>query len=136
MTDAFSFVWPATGAMQVTPLPSGGCTVKFSFEDQAIVRSIGQGRIVKVRNIPTKRIAQQYEIIVRHGSGLESSYSIVDQTPHAGAGSLHPLRTLGEMVEEGDALYEIRNGGSLHFQLFRAGVLVDPRVYMRPHLTA
>jgi hypothetical protein len=117
--------------MLVTRLPSGGCTVKFSFSDQAIVRSIGQGQIVKVRSIPTKRIAQQYEIIIRHDGQFESSYSIVDQTPHAVVSGAHGSRTPGELVEEGHALYEIRNGGFLHFQLFRAGLLVDPRLYMR-----
>jgi hypothetical protein len=129
--DDISFTWPAAGTMRVTSLPSGGCNVRFVFADRGVVRSIGKGRIVKLRNIPTKRIAQQYEIIVRHDGDFESSYSIVDQTPSAPAGGADPLMSPGTVVEDGDKLYEVRNGGVLHFQLFRAGKLVDPRRYIR-----
>ena len=117
--------------MQVTPVQSGGCYIKFVFADRGVVRSIGKGRIVKVRNIPTKRIAQQYEIVIRHEEDFESSYSIVDQTPHPPAGSACRLIVPGSLVEDGATLYAIRNGGVLHFQLFRAGKLVDPRTYIR-----
>lgn len=131
MPDKESFVWPASGDMQVTSLPGGGCNVRISFADRGIIRSIGKGRIVKVRNVPTRRIAQQFEIIIRHDNDFESSYSIVDQTPHASADN--PLRcgTRGSAVESGGELYDIRNGGILHFQLFHAGRVVDPRLYIR-----
>ncbi len=131
MPDDISFIWPAAGPMRVTCLPGGGCNIKVTFADWGIVRSIATGRILKVRNIPTRRIARQYEIIVRHDGGFESSYSIVDQTPHLPAGELPVLRTLGSLVEAGDELYDIRNGGFLHFQLFHGGKLVDPRHYIR-----
>ena len=131
MRDDTSFVWPATGAMQVTSLPGGGCNIKITFADRGIVRSIGKGWILKVRDISTKRIARQYEIIVRHDSGFESSYNIVDQTPHLPAGQSSALRTMGTFVEVGSELYDITNGGFLHFQLFRAGKLVDPRNHIR-----
>jgi hypothetical protein len=129
--DDISFAWPAAGPIQVTSLPGGGCNIKITFADRGIVRSIAKGRIVKVRNIPTKRIARQYEITIRHDGDFESSYSIVDQTPHlAAGGSLHH-GTLGAFVEDGGELYHIRDGGFLHFQLSRAGKLVDPRNYIR-----
>jgi hypothetical protein len=128
--DDISFVWPAAGAVQVTSLPGGGCNVKFTFPDRGVVRSIGKGRVVRIRNVPTKRIARQYEILVRHGDGFESSYSIVDQTPHLRTGESGVLRVEGVLVEDGEELYEIRDGGSLHFQLYQAGKLVDPRPYM------
>ena len=131
MPDNISFVWPATGPMQVTSLPGGGCNLKVTFADRGIVRSVAAGRILKVRNIPTRRIARQYEIIIRHDGGFESSYSIVDQTPHLPAGELPVLRALGSLVEHGGELYDIRNGGFLHFQLFHAGKLVDLRNYIR-----
>jgi hypothetical protein len=116
--------------MQVTALPGGGCNVKFTFADQGVVQAIGNGRIIRVRNIPTRRIARQYEITIRHDNDFESSYSIVDQTPHPRAGAVDQLRTLGPDVETGGKLYDIVNGGYLHFQLFRAGRLVDPRQFM------
>jgi len=128
--DDISFAWPAAGAMQVTPLPGGGCNIKITFTGRGIVRAIGTGRILKVRNVPTKRIARQYEIIIRHDGDFESSYSIVDQTPHLPAGDTLSRRTLGTSVESGDELYDIRDGGLLHFQLFHAGKLVDPRQYI------
>jgi hypothetical protein len=130
--DEISFVWPAAGAMQVTSLPGGGCNVKIMFADRGIVRSIGKGWILKVRNISTRRIARQYEIIIRHDGGFESSYTIVDQTPHLAAGEASVLPTLGTFVEDGGELYAIRNGGFLHFQLFRGGKLVDPRNFIPP----
>jgi len=117
--------------MQVTSIPGGGCNIKLIFADRGVVRSIAVGQILKVRNIPTKRIARQYEIIIRHDGNFESSYSIVDQTPHSPAGELSVLRTPGTLVEGGGELYHVRNGGCLHFQLFRAGKLVDPRNYIR-----
>jgi hypothetical protein len=129
--DEISFVWPATGAVQVTSLPGGGCNLKFTFADHGEVRSIGKGHVARIREVPTKRIARQCEIIVRHEGGFESSYSIVDQTPHMRAGESGVLRTLGTQVGSGEGLYDIRNGGSLHFQLYLAGKLVDPRVYIR-----
>ncbi len=135
MPDDISFVWPATGTMQVISLAGGGCNLKFTFADQGIIRSIGKGRIFKVRNIPTRRIARQYEIVVRHEGDFESSYSIVDQTPHLPADEAVHLRALGTLVEDGSELYSVRNGGVLHFQLFRAGKLVDPRNYIRAPVT-
>jgi hypothetical protein len=117
--------------MQVTSLPSGGCNIKFAFADHGVVRSIGKGRIARIREVPTRRIARQYEIIVRHEGGFESSYSIVDQTPHLRAGESGVLQMQGTPVEGGGGLYDIRNGGSLHFQLYHAGKLVDPRMYIR-----
>ena len=131
MPDDTSFVWPAAGAMQVTSLPGGGCNIKITFADRGVVRSIGKGRIVKVRTIPTRRIARQFDITIRHDHDFESSYNIVDQTPHAGEGTANPLRSLGTYVDDGGELYDIRNGGCLHFQLFRAGKLVDPREYIQ-----
>ena len=117
--------------MQVIPLPGGGCNIKFTFAEKGIVMSIGKGRILQVRNIPTKRIARQYEILIRHEGDFESSYSIVDQTPNLPTGGSRPLMTPGTMVEDGEELYVVGNGGFLHFQLFRAGKLVDPREYIR-----
>jgi len=38
---------------------------------------------------------------------------------------------MGTPVDRGSELYDIRNGGILHFQLYRAGKLVDPRQYLR-----
>jgi hypothetical protein len=125
------FVWPAAGAMQVTSLPGGGCNIKITLAENGTVRSIGRGRIIKVRNIPTRRIAQQYEILIRHDNDFESSYSIVDQTPKLPAGGSHHLRAQGSLVEDGSELYVIGNGGFLHFQLSHAGRLVDPREYIR-----
>jgi hypothetical protein len=132
--DDVTFMWPAAGAMQVTSLPGGGCNIKFSFADHGVVRAIGKGLIARIREVPTKRIARQYEIIVRHEHGFESSYSIVDQTPHLRAGESGVLRLQGAFVEDGSELYDIRNGGSLHFQLYRTGKLVDPRAYIREEL--
>ncbi len=129
-----AFTWPAAGAMQITSLPGGGCNIKIKFSEGGTVRSIGPGQIVKVRNIPTKRIAKQYEILIRHAEDFESSYSIVDQTPNLPAGGSRPLRTTGTMVEDGEELYVIGNGGVLHFQLSRAGRLVDPREYIQIEL--
>ena len=131
MPDDISFVWPATGPMQVISLPGGGCNIKITFTERGIVRSIGKGQIVKVRNIPTKRIAQQYEILVRHEGDFESSYGIVDLTPNLPAGEARHLISEGTVVEDGGELYDIRNGGFLHFRLSQAGKLVDPRTYMR-----
>lgn len=130
MPDDISFVWPAAVAIQVTSLPGGGCNVKFAFPDRGVVRSIAKGRVVRVRPVPTKRIARQYEILVRHDHGFESSYSIVDQTPNLRSGKSGVLRVEGALVEEGGELYEIRDGGSLHFQLYQAGKLVDPRAHI------
>src|ERR1700727_1308576 len=107
--------------MQVISLPGGGCNIKITFVERGIVRSIGKGQIVMVRNIPTKRIAKQYEILVRHEGDFESSYSIVDQTPNLPAGETRPLMTQGTLVEDGRELYEIKNGGFLNFQLSCAG---------------
>jgi hypothetical protein len=126
-----AFTWPAAGTMQITSLPGGGCNIKIAFSERGIVRSIGRGRIFKVRNIPTKRIAQQYEILIRHAEDFESSYSIVDQTPNLPTGGSRPLITPGTMVEDGEELYVVGNGGFLHFQLTRAGRLVDPREYIQ-----
>jgi hypothetical protein len=126
-----SFVWPATGAIKVTSLPGGGCNIMFNFVDRGLVRTIGKGQIIKARYAPTKRIAQQYEIIVRHDANFESSYSIVDQTPHLQADEYGPLNKEGAFVEDGGELYHIRNGGALYFQLYYGGKLVDPRMYMR-----
>jgi hypothetical protein len=128
--DDISFVWPATGPIQVIPLPGGGCNIKITFAERGIVRSIGRGRILKVRNIPTKRIAQQYEILVRHEGDFESSYGIVDLTPHLPAGEVRCLMSEATLVEDGCELYNIRHGGILHFQLFRAGKPLDPREYI------
>ncbi|HET6608186.1 MAG TPA: hypothetical protein VFG62_16035 [Rhodopila sp.] len=130
MPDDTSFVWPAEGAIQVTSLPGGGCNIKITFTDRGVVRSIGKGRIIKVKNVPTRRIARQFDFTIRHEHDFESSYSIVDQTPHAGEGTANPLRSLGAYIDDGGELYDIRNGGCLHFQLFRAGKLVDPREYI------
>jgi hypothetical protein len=129
-----SFAWPAAGSLEVQSLPGGGCNIKFAFADRGVVRTIGKGRIIKVRNVPTKRIAQQYEIIVRHDDDFESSYSIVDQNPQLRADESQPLNMQGTLVEDGGELYDIRNGGVLHFQLYRAGKLVDPRTYLRPEI--
>lgn len=131
MPDENSFVWPTAGVMQVTSLPGGGCNIKFTFADHGVVRSIGKGHVARIRKVPTKRIARQYEIIVRHEGGFESSYSIVDQTPHMRDGESGVLRMLGALVDGGQGLYDIRNGGSLHFQLYHAGKLVDPRMYIQ-----
>jgi hypothetical protein len=120
--------------MQITSLPGGGCNIRIAFSERGIVRSIGSGRILKVRIIPTKRIAQQYEVLIRHADDFESSYSIVDQTPNLPAGGSHPLKAPGSMVEDGEELYVIGNGGFLHFQLSRAGRLVDPREYIQIEL--
>jgi hypothetical protein len=125
------FAWPATGVMRVTTLPGGGCTIKITFAERGTVRSIGPGRILKVRNIPTKRIAKQYEILIRHEDDFDSSYNIVDQTPNSPAGGSHQLRTPGTLVGDGDELYVIGDGGFLHFQLSRAGKLVDPKEYIQ-----
>jgi hypothetical protein len=132
--DDKSFVWPAAGDAQVIVLPGGGCNMKFSFSDRGTVRSVGKGRITTIRNVPTKRIAQQYEIVVRHDDDFESIYSIIDQSPHLGPGDSGPLKMQGALVDDGSELYDIRNGGTLHFQLYRAGRLIDPRTYMRPGL--
>lgn len=129
--DDISFVWPAAGAIKVTSLPGGGCNIMFTFVDRGLVRSIGKGQIIKARSVPTKRIAQQYEIIVRHDDAFESSYSIVDQTPHFRMDEYGPLKKEGAFVEDGAELYDIRNGGALYFQLYHGGKLVDPRTYMR-----
>ena len=134
MPDDISFVWPAAGAIQVTELPGGGCSIRVTFADRGMVRSIGQGRITRIRHVPTRRIAQQYEIIVRHDDDFESSYSIVDQSPHVRNGASGPLKTPGALVEGGSELYDIRNGGTLYFQLCRAGRIIDPRKYLRPEL--
>jgi hypothetical protein len=117
--------------MQVTSLPGGGCNIKIAFAESGTVRSIGRGRILKVRNIPTRRIAQQFEILIRHEDDFESRYSIVDQTPYSPLGGSHHLRTPGTLVGMGDELYVMGNGGFLHFQLSRAGRLVDPREYIQ-----
>lgn len=130
MPDDISFVWPAAGAIQVTSLPGGGCNIKFTFPERGVVRSIGTGRVVRIRAVPTKRIARQYEILVRHDHGFESSYSIVDQTPQLRSGESGVSRVQGALVEEGGELYEIKDGGSLHFQLYQAGKLVDPRAHI------
>jgi hypothetical protein len=129
--DAVLFTWPAVEAMQVTSLQSGGCNIKFVFAAGGVVRSIGRGRIVKVRKIPTKRIAQQYEIVILHDGAFQSNYSVIDQTPNPPATGAGRLITLGTVVDGGSRLYEVRNGGILHFQVFRAGKLVDPREYIR-----
>jgi hypothetical protein len=128
---AVLFTWPAVETMQVTSLQSGGCNIKFVFADRGVVRSIGRGQIVKLRNIPTKRIAKQYEIIILHDGDFQSNYSIIDQTPNLSATGAGQLISLGTIVDGGGKLYEVRNGGILHFQLFRAGKLVDPREYIR-----
>jgi hypothetical protein len=128
--DDISFVWPTAGVMHVTSVPGGGCNIKFTFADRGIVRSIGKGRILTTRKIATKRIAEQYEIIIRHDGDFESSYNIIDQTPHS-AVSGTGLHATGTVVDTGSELYDIRNGGILHFQLYRAGKLVDPRQYLR-----
>lgn len=135
MPDDISFVWPATGTIQLTSLPGGGCDVKFTFRDRGTVRSIGKGQITRISNVPTKRIAQQYEIIVRHGDTFESSYNIIDQTPHLRASESGLLKMPGASVENGDDLYVVRDGGTLHFRLYRAGQLVDPRTYISSELT-
>jgi hypothetical protein len=129
--DDISFVWPTSGVMHVTSVPGGGCNIKFTFADRGMVRSIGKGRILTTRKIATKRIAEQYEIIIRHDGDFESNYSIIDQTPHSTAENARRPRALGTLVDSGSELYDIQNGGTLHFQLFRAGKLVDPRLYMR-----
>ena len=129
MPDDNSFVWPTAGVMHVTSVSGGGCNIKFTFAERGIVRSIGKGRILTNRKIATKRIAEQYEIIIRHDGDFESSYSIIDQTPNLAAGDAGRLQTSGS-VDSGSELYAIRNGGILHFRLFRAGKLVDPRLYI------
>ena len=129
MPDDNSFVWPTAGVMHVTSVPGGGCNIKFTFAERGIVRSIGKGRILTSRKIATKRIAEQYEIIIRHDGDFESSYSIIDQTPNLAAGDAGRLQTSG-FVDSGSELYAIRDGGILHFRLFRAGKLVDPRLYI------
>lgn len=125
-----SFLWPADGVVQATSLPGGGCDIKITFAEKGIVKSIGRGRIVQFRHIPTKRIAQHYEILVQHDDDIESSYSIVDQSPNLPAAELRHLAKQGAVVEMGSELYVIGNGGFLHFQLSHAGKLVDPRKYM------
>ena len=131
MPDDISFVWPTAGVMHVTSVPGGGCNIKFTFSDRGIVRSIGKGRILTTRKIATKRIAEQYEIIIRHDGDFESSYNIIDQTPHSTASGAGRLHAMGAVVDSGSELYDIRNGGILHFQLYLAGKLVDPRQYLR-----
>ena len=71
-----------------------------------------------------------YEILVRHERDFESSYGIVDLTPNLPAGEVRRLMTEGNLVEDGGELYDIRNGGFLHFRLSQASKLVDPRAYM------
>ncbi|HEX2943429.1 MAG TPA: hypothetical protein VHO91_20415 [Rhodopila sp.] len=112
------------------PLASGGCNVKITFADRGVVTAIGQGQIVRLRSIPTKRIARQYEITIRHDGGFESSYSITDLTPHASQDDPTRLRSAKSQVNQGDTLYDIVNGGYLHFQLSHAGKLTDPRDFM------
>ena len=79
MPDDISFVWPTSGVMHVTSVAGGGCNIKFTFADRGMVRSIGKGRILTTRKIATKRIAEQYEIIIRHDGDFESNYSIIDR---------------------------------------------------------
>ncbi|HQT75766.1 MAG TPA: hypothetical protein PLD10_01845 [Rhodopila sp.] len=125
------FIWPATGAIQVIPLRSGGCNIKITFSDQGLVTAIGPGRITKIRQIPTKRIARQFEVTIRHSNDFESIYNITDLTPHAAKGDATHLGSVKRLVNRGDTLYGIVNGGYLHFQLCHAGKLIDPREFMQ-----
>ena len=127
---AACFVWPARGAMQITLLRGGGCTIRITFASKGAVKSIGKGRVIKAVDIPTKRIARRYEVLIRHDGDFESSYSIVDQTPGPAVGSRH-LTVEGQSVDDGGRLYDVRNGGFLHFQLAHRGKLVDPRRFMK-----
>jgi hypothetical protein len=113
--------------VQVTLLRGGGCNIRITFADRGIVRAIGNGRVIKAINIPTKRIARQYEILIRHENDFESSYSIVDQTPNAPVVGLRHFTADGYLVHDGTELYEVQNGGYLDFQLSHGGKLVDPR---------
>ncbi len=55
----------------------------------------------------------------------------MDLTPNLPAGEVRRRISEGTLVEDGGELYDIRNGGFLHFRLSQAGKLVDPRTYMR-----
>ena len=116
--------------MQIASIRGGGFSVRITLVERSTVRSIGDGQILRVRTVPTKRIAQQCEIVIRHDHGFESTYNIVDQTPHATVDAPLTQKFPGGLVQGGSELYEIVNGGTLHFQLFRAGKLVDPRLYI------
>jgi hypothetical protein len=128
--DNDKFVWPASGAVQVTLLRGGGCNVRITFADRGIVRAIGNGRVIKAINIPTKRIARRYEILIRHKNEFESSYSITDQTPNAPVVGMRHFTADGYLVHDGTELYDVQNGGFVDFQLSHGGKLVDPREFI------
>jgi hypothetical protein len=128
--DKYEFVWPASGAVQVTVLRGGGCNIRITFADRGIVRAIGNGRVIKAINIPTKRIARRYEILIRHENDFESSYSIVDQTPNAPVVGMRHFTADGYLVHDGTELYDVQNGGFVDFQLSHGGKLVDPREFI------
>jgi hypothetical protein len=128
--DNIAFVWPASGAVQVTLLQGGGCNIRITFADRGIVRAIGNGRVIKAINVPTKRIARRYEILIRHENDFESSYSIVDQTPNAPVVGLRHFTADGYLVHDGTELYPVQNGGFVDFQLSHGGKLVDPREFL------
>jgi hypothetical protein len=132
--DSIVFVWPASGAVQVTQLRGGGCNIRITFADRGIVRAIGTGRVIKATNVPTKRIARRYEILIRHANDFESSYSIVDQTPNAPVVALRHFTAEGYLVDDGTELYDVQNGGFLDFQLSHGGKLVDPREFIQGKL--
>ena len=130
MPDNIAFVWPSAGTMKITLLRGGGCNIRITFADQGVVRSIGNGRVVKAIAVPTKRIARRYEILIRHEKDFASSYSILDQTPSAPLTGGHAIAAEGDAVDEGNELYTVQNGGFLDFQLFRGGKVVDPRQFI------
>jgi hypothetical protein len=117
-------------SMQVISLPGGGCNIKITFTERGIVRSI-EGTDREGPKYPHEANRTADEILVRHEGDFESSYGIVDLTPNLPAGEARHLISEGTVVEDGGELYDIRNGGFLHFRLSQAGKLVDPRTYMR-----
>jgi hypothetical protein len=134
MPDNCKFVWPASGAVLVTLLRGGGCNIRITFADRGIVRAIGDGRVIKAINVPTKRIARRYEILIRHANDFESSYSIIDLTPNAPVVGLRHFTADGYLVHDGTELYDVHNGGFVDFQLSHEGKLVDPREFIQGQL--
>lgn len=128
------FVRPASGAVLVTLLRGGGCNIRITFADRGIVRAIGDGRVLKAMNIPTKRIARRSEILIRHDNVFESSYGIVDLTPNAPVVGLRHFTADGYLVHDGTELYDVQNGGFVDFQLSHGGKLVDPRAFIQGEL--
>jgi hypothetical protein len=130
VADGNGFVWPAAGSPQVMTLPGGGVMMKFTLAAGSVVCAVREGKISKIRNIPTRRIARQIEITIRHEGDFESSYTIVDQTPHSPTEALQLTPEQGADVACGAVLHRLADGGNLHFQLSWEGRLVDPRSHI------